>query len=258
MRVARSRRLVSVGECGARAAGESDRGRSEREPRFRNPNGVALKLANLAAIDPNYPGRGMTGGGRGDGEVWDRYASDEDALAAIAAAIREGSGRPPEQPAEPTGPRVVEVEVEAQHVEQFQVSVPGQVTEASRGEQSLVLAYVGHLESQGHRVTRHRYPLSLVCDLVDETDHVLYEAKADVRRTSVRMAIGKLLDYRRFEPPSMSLAVLLPRKPAQDLIELIHSVPASAAWRTNDGFENSQPPDASTKPGGDEVSRRPS
>jgi hypothetical protein len=27
--------------------------------RFRNPNGVALKLANFAALDPAYPGRGI-------------------------------------------------------------------------------------------------------------------------------------------------------------------------------------------------------
>ena len=82
---------------------------------------------------------------------------------------------------------------------------------------------------------------ALVCDLVDETDRVLYEAKGDVRRTSVRMAIGQLLDYRRFEPASTSLAILLPRQPAKDLIELIGSVHASVVWRTIKGFENSQP-----------------
>ena len=106
--------------------------------------------------------------------------------------------------------------------------------------------YIDHLNGLGHQVTRHRYPLygsgpGLVCDLVDETDLVLYEAKGDVRRSSVRMAIGQLLDYRRFEPPSMSLAILLPREPAQDIIDLVHSVPASAVWRTKDGFESIQP-----------------
>ena len=135
-------------------------------------------------------------------------------------------------------------EIEAQHVERFLVTVPGKDIEADRRERRLVLAYRDHLESQGHEVTGHRYSLpestsQLVCDLVDETDQVLCEAKGDVRRTSVRMAIGQLLDYRRFEPPTMSLAVLLPRKPPQDLVELIRSVPASAVWRTKDGFERS-------------------
>ena len=221
---------------------------SERpdEARFRNPNGVALKLANFAAIDPNYNSRGMARGGKRDVMVWNRYSSDQDTLAATAAAIRDGLGLPAEPP-EPTGPRIIVVEIEEQHVEHFQVSVPDQGNEANRREQSLVWAYVDYLRSQGHTVKRHRYPLggsvpTLVCDLVDETDQVLYEAKGDVLRTSVRMGIGQLLDYRRFEPSSMGLAILLPRQPAKDLIELIRSVPVAAVWRTKDGFSSIQPP----------------
>ena len=214
--------------------------------RFRNPNGVALKLANFAALDPNYLGRGMTRGGKRDAEVWERYASEEDALAEAAAAIKRGREPPTLPPAETTAPRVIEAEIEAQHVERFQVTVASQDIEAERREQRLVLAYRDCLESQDRRVTRHLYTLPgsgspLACDLVDETVHVLYEAKGDVRRTSVRMAIGQLLDYRRFEPTPMSLAVLLPRQPPQDLIELIHSVPASAVWRTKDGFVSAEP-----------------
>ena len=135
----------------------------------------------------------------------DRYASDEDALAATVAAILEARGLPAARPAEPAPPRVTRVKVEAQHVEQFRVSVPGQDIEATRREQSLVLAYVEHLESHGHKVSRGKYQPGgsdsvLASDLVDETDGVLYEAKGRVRRASVRMAIGQLLDYRRFEP----------------------------------------------------------
>ena len=59
--------------------------------RFRNSNGVAMKLANFAAIDPNYVGRGMTRGGKRDTEVWDRYASDEDTLAATAQRLERGA-----------------------------------------------------------------------------------------------------------------------------------------------------------------------
>lgn len=213
--------------------------------RFRNPNGVALKLANFAALDPNYAGRGMTRGGRRDAEVWERYASEEDALVEVAAAIREGRKLPMLPPVE-TAPHVIEAEVEAQHVEQFQVSVAAQIKQAERREQRLVLAYRDHLQNQGHEVTRHMYPVAgsgslLACDLVDETTHVLYEGKGDVRRASVRMAIGQLLDYRRFEPAPMSLAVLLPRQPPHDLIALIHSVPASVVWRTKDGFSGAEP-----------------
>ena len=215
--------------------------------RFRNTSGVARKLLNFAAIDPNYDGKGLSHYGKLDAEVWDRYESEKDALAAAASAIREGLGLPAIHPVGPARAQVAEVSVEAQHVEHFQVSVMGKVIEATRREQGLVLAFLKHLERQGHRVTRHTYPPvspihPLVCDLVDETDHVLYEAKGDVRRTSVRMAIGQLFDYRRFESPPPGLAVLLPRQPTRDLIALIHSVPASVVWRTKDGFARKEPP----------------
>ena len=61
---------------------------------FRNLNGVALKLANFAAIDPNYVGRGMNRFSKRDVAVWNKYSSDVDALAAIAVRIREGQELP--------------------------------------------------------------------------------------------------------------------------------------------------------------------
>ena len=214
--------------------------------RFRNPNGVAMKLANFAAIDPNFSGRGLTRAGRRDAAVWDRYASDEDALTAIATAIGKGQTLPSVQPTKPRRTGVTRTNVETQHVKQFQVSVPGQTIDAFRREQGLVLAYADYLEQQGHQVMRHTYrvyssPSPLACDLVDETDDMLYEAKGDVRRTSIRMAIGQLLDYRRLESKPMRIAVLLPRQPAQDLVDLIGSVPASTVWRTKCGFTSVNP-----------------
>lgn len=143
-------------------------------------------------------------------------------------------------------PLVSAVPVEAQHVEKFPVSVPGEEIDATRREQRLVLAYKHHLENQGHSVMRHMYQppgldSALACDLVDETDRVLYEAKGDVRRTSIRMAIGQLFDYCRFEPEDTERAILLPQQPTQDLIALIHSADVSAVWRTEDGFESVRP-----------------
>ena len=79
--------------------------------RSRNANGVAMKLGNFAALDPNYSGTGMTAYGKRDTEVWARYSSDEDALAEVAAAIRKGAEPPP--PAEGAAPRVVVGDVEA-------------------------------------------------------------------------------------------------------------------------------------------------
>jgi 5-methylcytosine-specific restriction protein A len=58
------------------------------EERFRNPNGVALKLANFAALDPDYEGAGMSRGGRRDAEVWDRYHGQPGELGPISAQLR--------------------------------------------------------------------------------------------------------------------------------------------------------------------------
>jgi 5-methylcytosine-specific restriction protein A len=69
--------------------------------RFRNPNGVALKLANFAALDPAYPGVGMTRGGQGDRSAWEALAADPAKLARLSAAIREEASR---QTAEPLPP----------------------------------------------------------------------------------------------------------------------------------------------------------
>lgn len=65
--------------------------------RFRNPNGVALKLANFSALDPDYPGMGMRRGGRHDQQVWDRFSTHRDELSRLASAIRSGAptGFPP-------------------------------------------------------------------------------------------------------------------------------------------------------------------
>ena len=213
--------------------------------RFRNPSGVALKLANFAALDPSYRGAGMRSFSKLDAEVWRRYAEDEDALHEAVSAIREGRGRfqllDPDELQRDPGVVLRVTEVEAQHVERLRVSVPGGDREVERREQGLVLAYRDHLAGRGHTVTRHTYRLAasgitLACDLVDETAGVLYEAKGNILRSSVRMAVGQLLDYRRFERRPMRLGVLLPRAPSSDLRDLVRSVPASAVWPTSDGF----------------------
>jgi len=57
---------------------------------FRNANGVAMKLANFLALDPTYPGAGLTSGGRRDAEVWDAWNNRRDECRSLAASIRAG------------------------------------------------------------------------------------------------------------------------------------------------------------------------
>ena len=55
---------------------------------FRNPNGVAMKLANFAELD--RPGSGLPHGGRRDREVWERFRGREVELQEVADEIRTG------------------------------------------------------------------------------------------------------------------------------------------------------------------------
>ena len=60
--------------------------------RFRNPNGVKLKLANFRALD--RPGHGMSRGGQLDRTVWREFVDDHQRLSQLATAIRAGYHSP--------------------------------------------------------------------------------------------------------------------------------------------------------------------
>jgi 5-methylcytosine-specific restriction protein A len=59
------------------------------EEKFRNPNGVTLKLSNFLVFDPEYKGRGMTGGSKLDEQVFKEFYNNKDKLAAIASEIKK-------------------------------------------------------------------------------------------------------------------------------------------------------------------------
>jgi hypothetical protein len=62
---------------------------------------------------------------------------------------------------------------------------------------------------------------SLFNDLYFKDERLLVEAKGGVDRNSIRMAIGQLMDYRRFVDPKPHCAILLPSRPRDDLIQLL-------------------------------------
>lgn len=60
----------------------------ERKDKFRNINGVYLKLMNFRRFDPNYHGKGMTHGGKDEEVAWKKFANNPHELRKIAASIR--------------------------------------------------------------------------------------------------------------------------------------------------------------------------
>ena len=56
--------------------------------RFRNPNGVALKLGNFKFFDPDYNGTGLKGGSKLDEEVFNEFYGNLSQLRSIANNIK--------------------------------------------------------------------------------------------------------------------------------------------------------------------------
>jgi hypothetical protein len=138
-------------------------------------------------------------------------------------------------------PGVDEVPIENRWTEKFFVNPSAEEYEAERREQKLVLELEAYLRRRGHDAARlkivpagERRPM--FCDVYDKTAGVLIEAKGTVAREALRMAIGQLVDYRRFAPSETRLAVLVPEKPRPDLLALLGSANVHAIWPEGDRF----------------------
>jgi len=204
---------------------------------------IGAKLRALEALDPTSESEAPADAAAQ--AAWDRFGRDADALRAAVEQIVEGPAI--DLDATAAHGQVQKTTIESATITQYRTR--GTLgTVAERREQRLVAQYQAHLEGMDHDVSSHTYllpgyPLPLRCDLFDDSNGTLVEAKGVVSREAVRMAIGQLLDYRRFEDGSPKLAVLLPWRPAPDLIELIHSIGATVVWAdVAGGFECAAPP----------------
>jgi hypothetical protein len=98
--------------------------------------------------------------------------------------------------------------------------------EAERRESELVQRFKTVMEKQGYsagrlKITPEGEAKPLFTDLYFEEQGLLLEAKGSVDRMSIRMAIGQLMDYRRFAKRKCLCAVLLPSRPRADLLKLL-------------------------------------
>ena len=64
------------------------------QEKFRNANGVTLKLSNFLAFDPNYSGKGMTSGSKLDKEVFFEFKDQIESLHSIASQIKMIASNP--------------------------------------------------------------------------------------------------------------------------------------------------------------------
>lgn len=62
--------------------------------KFRNPNGVAMKMGNFLRLDPSYKGKGLQRGSKLEEKVWLEFAHDKQNLHQIAQSIIAGIRQP--------------------------------------------------------------------------------------------------------------------------------------------------------------------
>lgn len=113
-----------------------------------------------------------------------------------------------------------------------------------RREAALIERYQA---SPGRKLQRNhvRIPgtaISMFTDLYDAERDELIEAKGSVARTQIRLALGQLLDYRRFVQPKF-MAVLLSQRPDDDLIALLHEYGVTCIHEVSSGFTRLSPPE---------------
>jgi hypothetical protein len=210
--------------------------------KYRNPDGVYLKLMNLRAVQTEGE-HGMNAYSQLDAAVWREFVDDLPSLQAEAAAIR---ARLREGAIKPAMTRAVieDVDIEQQHTETFMVSPSGEPRPAQRAEQKLVLRYRDYMAAKAIVVRRKKYlPAGEVrpiySDAWVEDRRALIEAKNSDSRDAVRQAIGQLYDYRRFHQPPVLLAVLLPYPPNAERLDLLQSAGIEAVWPHGSGFRDS-------------------
>jgi hypothetical protein len=143
-------------------------------------------------------------------------------------------------------PGVSEVPIENRWTERFFVNPSGEEYEAERREQTLVLDFENYLRREGHDAARLKIVPAgekrpIFCDIYDKTSGLLIEAKGTVARDALRMAIGQLMDYRRFAADGTQLAVLVPERPRADLLDLLQSTGLHAIWPDGDRFSSTGP-----------------
>ncbi|MEV2215407.1 hypothetical protein AB0H86_28925 [Streptomyces sp. NPDC050997] len=102
--------------------------------------------------------------------------------------------------------------------------------------------YIKELTEREHDVFAYQIKIAgttriLKTDLYDAAAHELYSVRGESSREEVRTAIGQLKDYvRHIKPPNPKLSVLLPEKPLDDLLDLLHTEGIDLVYQDGAGY----------------------
>jgi len=218
---------------------------NQHGPDFRNSAGVGRKMADIATSHPAYRGK-RARGNHLDGEVVRDFLAKSEELRAEALRLRAlllggepTRSLPREASAGDSGPIVLDVPVEAHFTTSYRIKSRADEATATRRESELVMRYREWRRASGHRVIGRVILLPgeaerLRIDLYDPDSAELIEAKGSIGRDYIRYALGQILDYARYVDHE-HLAVLLPARPVQDLIDLLRRHDVDCIYETTDG-----------------------
>jgi len=105
----------------------------------------------------------------------------------------------------------------------------------SQPEKRLIMAYVEWIGDVTMFVHHPLKESGLYTDLFVPRCWTLFEAKSSIARGILREAVGQLFDYQRHYDRSPRLAVLLPERPASNVIGLFEKKRIVVVWRSVSG-----------------------
>lgn len=169
----------------------------------------------------------------------DAPAEDGEMRSVLVFRLWPVNGGPSTRPTEtkPGGSRTVPLETHL--TETFIANPASGQTNCERREAALVGRYGDWLTKRGHSAVRNEIFLpgqtrALYTDVYDETAGELIEAKGSATRENVRLALGQVLDYARYVE-HQGLGVLLPVRPADDLVQLLSNHGIDCIYETHAG-----------------------
>jgi len=102
-------------------------------------------------------------------------------------------------------------------------------------ERALIQAYVEWAHAARFVGHYHLRGPGVYTDVFLPSRWTLFEAKATARREVIRSALGQLLDYQRCFPRRPRLALLLPERPTETMLDLLGAKRVAVVWRSTGG-----------------------
>lgn len=221
---------------------------NERDPEVRTlANLTGRSTGSISWRLANFQGTASAGergakAVRGDAatvfRVMQRKPAERKRLTAEATA-RLAAGEPPQPVDLPT--RIAKL-VEMERLKPTTATLQREAKEITvvRREARLVLDYVSWAKRANGELMSRSIPTdtsSLRVDIWDVPRNLLIEAKADSTRNNVRFAIGQLYDYRRSFGVRPRLAMLVPTRPSDDLVDLLGEAQVGVIWKHGKRFK---------------------